>query len=137
MNIFRAYDGELDEYLQRGKHLDRIRYEPNNQEGIALYEIVVDDKTGERELREIYEDYDLPNEHLLNKGTDAENIKLIIVEKESSEHKKKTKKHSHKDKKKSKKDKKDKKKSHKDKKDKKRSHKDKKKSKKESDKDKK
>jgi hypothetical protein len=110
--MFRAYDGELDEYLERGNHRDRIRYEPNNQEGIALYEIVVDDETGERKLREIYEGNDTMNEPCVSEDA---NIKLIIVEKNSSDDKKKTKKHA-KDKKKSKKDRKDKKKSKKDKK---------------------
>ena len=142
MQIYLAYDGELYDYLEKGNHGDRIRYEPNNQEGIALYEIVLDDN-GEKELKEIYEGNVFLNDQIDTNDDLSEivnddredvlpsegDIKLIITENNSSEDEKKEKKRSHKDKKRSHKDKK---RSHKDKKkskDKKRS-KDKKKSKK-------
>ena len=130
MQIYLAYDGELYDYLEKGNHGDRIRYEPNNQEGIALYEIVLDDN-GEKELKEIYEgnvflndqretnddlsdivndqrEDVLPNDDLsdiVNDGIEGD-IKLVIVEENSSEDEKKEKKRSHKDKKRSHKDKK-------------------------------
>lgn len=172
MQIYLAYDGELYDYLEKGNHGDRIRYEPNNQEGIALYEIVLDDN-GEKELKEINEENVLLNDQretnddlsdIVNDGreddltdddlsdtindqiedvlTDASvsegDIKLVIVEQNSSEDEKKTKKEK-KDKKKTKKDKKDKKskKHKKDKKDKKKTKKDTKKYKKGSHKEKK
>lgn len=153
MQIYLAYDGELYDYLEKGNHGDRIRYEPNNQEGIALYEIVLDDN-GEKELKEIYEGNVFLNEQRYTNDdlSDIVNdqredilpsegdIKLVIVEHNSSEDEKKEKKEkkrSHKEKKRSKdkkKSKKEKKRSHKDKK---KSKKDKKKSKKGSHKDKK
>ena len=143
MQIYLAYDGELYDYLEKGNHGDRIRYEPNNQEGIALYEIVLDDN-GEKGLKEIYEgnvffnDQRYTNDDLSEIVNDDRedvipsegDIKLIITENNSSEDEKKEKKRSHKDKKRSHKDKK---RSHKDKKrskDKKKTKKDKKKSKK-------
>ena len=141
MQIYLAYDGELYDYLEKGNHGDRIRYEPNNQEGIALYEIVLDDN-GEKELKEIYEGNVFLNEQRYTNDdlSDIVNdqredilpsegdIKLVIVEHNSSEDEKKEKKEkkrSHKEKKRSK----DKKKSKKDKKEKKKSKKDKKRSK--------
>ena len=138
MQIYLAYDGELYDYLEKGNHGDRIRYEPNNQEGIALYEIVLDDN-GEKELKEIYEGNVFLNEQVIREDVNEDqsegDIKLIITENNSSEDKKKTKKEKRekKDKKKSSKDKKKSKKHKKEKKDK----KDKKKSKKGSHKDKK
>lgn len=158
MQIYLAYDGELYDYLEKGNHGDRIRYEPNNQEGIALYEIVLDDN-GEKELKEIYEGNVFLNDQredvitnddlsdividgesedlsdTVNDGIEGD-IKLIITENNSSEDVKKTKKRSHKEKKRSHKDKKKtkekkrSKKEKKEKKEKKRSHKEKKKSKK-------
>jgi hypothetical protein len=135
MQIYLAYDGELYDYLEKGNHGDRIRYEPNNQEGIALYEIVLDDN-GEKGLKEIYEgnvffnDQRYTNDDLSEIVNDDRedvlpsegDIKLIITENNSSEDEKKTKK----EKKEKKRSHKDKKRSHKDKK---RSHKDKKRSK--------
>lgn len=142
MQIYLAYDGELYDYLEKGNHGDRIRYEPNNQEGIALYEIVLDDN-GEKELKEIYEGNVFLNEQVIREDVNEDqsedqsegDIKLIITENNSSDDKKKTKKEKKekKDKKKSSKDKKKSKKHKKEKKDK----KDKKKSKKGSHKDKK